>query len=68
MLVQKYMKGETKLDDYVTHTMNFDQINDAFDLLHKGDCLRCVLSFDTNSKEEEVGQKRKLKEGGSEQE
>ena len=22
------------------------QINEAFELLHKGDCLRCVLSFD----------------------
>jgi len=45
-LVETYMKGETKLDDYITHTMKFDLINEAFDLLHSGKCLRAVLSFD----------------------
>uniref|UniRef100_A0A061S8I9 S-(hydroxymethyl)glutathione dehydrogenase n=1 Tax=Tetraselmis sp. GSL018 TaxID=582737 RepID=A0A061S8I9_9CHLO len=44
-LVQKYMAGGTRLDDYITHEMKFDQINEAFDLLHAGKCLRCVLSF-----------------------
>ena len=44
-LVAKYMDGGTKLDKYVTHEMKFDQINEAFDLLHQGKCLRCVLSF-----------------------
>uniref|UniRef100_A0A7S1CTM3 S-(hydroxymethyl)glutathione dehydrogenase n=1 Tax=Picochlorum oklahomense TaxID=249345 RepID=A0A7S1CTM3_9CHLO len=45
-LVETYMRGETKLDDYITHTMKFDEINEAFDLLHSGKCLRAVLSFD----------------------
>ncbi|KAG1665416.1 hypothetical protein FOA52_005758 [Chlamydomonas sp. UWO 241] len=45
-LVSDYMSGETKLDDYITHTMKFDQINAAFELLHSGDCLRTVLAFD----------------------
>ena len=45
-LVEQYMRGETKLDDYITHTMKFDEINEAFDLLHSGKCLRTVLSFD----------------------
>lgn len=44
-LVAKYMEGGTKLDKYVTHEMKFDQINEAFELLHQGKCLRCVLSF-----------------------
>lgn len=44
-LVKKYMGGGTKLDDYITHNMKFDQINEAFDLLHAGKCLRCVLTF-----------------------
>ena len=26
-LVEKYQAGTTKLDDYVTHTMHFDEIN-----------------------------------------
>lgn len=42
----EYMGGGTKLDDYITHTMNFDSINDAFDLLHSGKCLRTVLMLE----------------------
>ena len=34
------------LDEYVTHRMKFEQINEAFDLLHAGKCLRVVLSMD----------------------
>ena len=45
-LVDKYEAGNTMLDKYVTHTMKFDQINDAFDLLHAGKCLRVVLNFE----------------------
>lgn len=45
-LVNQYMAGETLLDKYITHTMDFDQINDAFDLLHSGKTLRTVLTFD----------------------
>ena len=46
LLVEKYMRGETKLDEYITHSMKFDRINEAFDLLHSGKCLRTVLTFD----------------------
>jgi S-(hydroxymethyl)glutathione dehydrogenase / alcohol dehydrogenase len=45
-LVQEYMAGETMLDKYITHTMDFGAINEAFDLLHSGQCLRTVLTFD----------------------
>ena len=44
-LVEKYMAGKTRLDAYVTHTMRFDQILEAFELLHAGKCLRVVLHF-----------------------
>jgi S-(hydroxymethyl)glutathione dehydrogenase / alcohol dehydrogenase len=37
--------GAKGLDAYVTHEMKFEQINEAFELLHKGECLRCVLTF-----------------------
>jgi len=43
-LVEKYMKKEVKVDEYITHTMEFSQINEAFQLLHEGKCLRCVLT------------------------
>jgi len=45
MLVDLYMAGEVKIDEYITHTMDFKSINEAFELLHKGECLRCVLKF-----------------------
>jgi Zn-dependent alcohol dehydrogenase len=44
-LVTEYMQGNTMLDKYVTHNLKFDQINEAFELLHSGQCLRCVLTF-----------------------
>ncbi|MGL5555898.1 MAG: S-(hydroxymethyl)glutathione dehydrogenase/class III alcohol dehydrogenase, partial [Aeromonas veronii] len=31
--VQRYMQGEFRLDDFITHTMPLEQINEAFDLM-----------------------------------
>eukprot|EP00955_Chlamydomonas_euryale_P085176 364062-Chlamydomonas_euryale.AAC.7 len=45
-LVTDYMKGGNKLDDYITHRMPFEKINEAFELLHSGECLRAVLTFE----------------------
>jgi len=45
ILVDLYMDGQLKIDDYITHKMKFAEINQAFELLHKGECLRCVLDF-----------------------
>ena len=44
--VEKYMKGEIKIDPFVTHELNFADINKAFDLMHEGKSIRTVLSFD----------------------
>jgi len=44
-LVQRYMNGELKVDEYITHKLKFEEINKAFELLHQGDCLRCVLDM-----------------------
>jgi len=35
-LVDSYMKKEIKVDEFVTHTMCLDKINEAFDLMHSG--------------------------------
>ncbi len=40
------MKGTTLLDKYITHRLPFSQINEAFELLHAGECLRTVLTFE----------------------
>ena len=29
----------------ITHTLPLDQINDAFDLMHKGESIRSVITF-----------------------
>ena len=44
--VQRYMAGEFKLSDFITHTMPLEGINDAFDLMHKGESIRSVIDFD----------------------
>eukprot|EP00922_Rhytidocystis_sp_ex-Travisia-forbesii_P032796 GHVS01048801.1.p1 GENE.GHVS01048801.1~~GHVS01048801.1.p1 ORF type:complete len:386 (+),score=42.48 GHVS01048801.1:691-1848(+) len=44
-LVDMYLDQKIRLDDYITHRMTLSNINDAFALLRKGDCLRCVLTF-----------------------
>ncbi len=43
--VDRYMKGEIKIDDFITHDMPFDRINEAFDLLHAGKSIRTVLHY-----------------------
>ena len=43
--VDRYMKGEIKIDEFITHDMPFDKINEAFDLLHEGKSIRTVLHF-----------------------
>jgi S-(hydroxymethyl)glutathione dehydrogenase/alcohol dehydrogenase len=43
--VQRYMDGEIRIDEFITHDMPFDKINEAFDLLHAGKSIRTVLHF-----------------------
>ncbi|KAG4068671.1 hypothetical protein HA402_002362 [Bradysia odoriphaga] len=42
-LVDSYMQKELKIDEFITHTMALDKINDAFDLLHRGESIRAVV-------------------------
>ena len=43
--VERYLAGEFKLSDFITHTMALDGINDAFDLMHEGKSIRTVIHF-----------------------
>ncbi|MBC1285453.1 S-(hydroxymethyl)glutathione dehydrogenase/class III alcohol dehydrogenase [Listeria booriae] len=45
-MVEQAMKGEIKLDPFITHNLPFASINEAFDLFHKGESIRTVLSYD----------------------
>ena len=44
-IVDWYMEGKINIDDLVTHTMPIDRINEAFDLMHKGESIRSVVRF-----------------------
>ena len=43
--VEMYMKGDVKVDEFVTYTMSLDDINSAFDLMHEGKSIRSVILF-----------------------
>jgi S-(hydroxymethyl)glutathione dehydrogenase/alcohol dehydrogenase len=44
-IVEKYLRGEFKLSDFITHTMALEEINTAFDLMHEGKSIRSVVHF-----------------------
>jgi len=44
-LVDRYMAGEVKVDEMITHTMGLEDINRAFDLMHGGESIRSVIHF-----------------------
>ncbi|MBF2005018.1 MAG: S-(hydroxymethyl)glutathione dehydrogenase/class III alcohol dehydrogenase [Chlorogloeopsis fritschii C42_A2020_084] len=44
-IVDWYMEGKINIDDMITHVMPIEQINDAFDLMHKGESIRSVVTF-----------------------
>ena len=43
--VAKAQNGEIPLDTFITHTMPLEEINEAFDLMHKGKSIRTVIHF-----------------------
>lgn len=44
-LVKDYQSKKLLLDEFITHDMPFNKINEGFDLLHSGNCLRAVLHY-----------------------
>lgn len=45
-IVERYLQGEFKLNDFITHTMRLEEINEAFELMHEGKSIRSVIHFD----------------------
>lgn len=43
--VERYLAGEFKLDDFITHTMPLEKVNEAFDLMHEGKSIRSVIHY-----------------------
>jgi S-(hydroxymethyl)glutathione dehydrogenase / alcohol dehydrogenase len=44
-IVDWYMDGKINIDDLITHTLPFEEINKGFDLLHAGESIRTVLVY-----------------------
>jgi S-(hydroxymethyl)glutathione dehydrogenase/alcohol dehydrogenase len=44
-IVDWYMEGKINIDDLITHTMPLEEINSAFDLMHRGESIRSVVTF-----------------------
>ncbi|MDQ3507642.1 MAG: S-(hydroxymethyl)glutathione dehydrogenase/class III alcohol dehydrogenase [Actinomycetota bacterium] len=44
-IVDWYMDGRIEIDPLITHTMPLEDINDAFDLMHKGESIRSVVLY-----------------------
>ncbi|WP_415243088.1 S-(hydroxymethyl)glutathione dehydrogenase/class III alcohol dehydrogenase [Zhongshania sp.] len=43
--VERYLAGEFKLSDFITHTMPLESINEAFELMHEGKSIRSVIHY-----------------------
>jgi S-(hydroxymethyl)glutathione dehydrogenase/alcohol dehydrogenase len=44
-IVDWYMDGKINIDDLITHVMPLQDINKGFDLMHKGESIRSVVTF-----------------------
>lgn len=44
-IVEQYLQGDIPLQDFITHTMPLNDINEAFDLMHEGKSIRSVVHF-----------------------
>jgi S-(hydroxymethyl)glutathione dehydrogenase / alcohol dehydrogenase len=44
-IVDWYMEGKINIDDLITDVLPIDRINDAFDMMHRGEGIRTVVTF-----------------------
>ncbi|RPA87967.1 alcohol dehydrogenase [Ascobolus immersus RN42] len=44
-LVDDYLEGKLKVDEFITDRLNFDKINKGFELMKDGDCIRAVVNM-----------------------
>lgn len=42
-LVEKYLDGKLPLDKFITHRIKLEQVNEGYDMMKEGKCLRCVI-------------------------
>jgi S-(hydroxymethyl)glutathione dehydrogenase/alcohol dehydrogenase len=44
-IVDWYMEKKINIDDLITHKLPLERINDAFDLMHRGESIRSVVVY-----------------------
>jgi S-(hydroxymethyl)glutathione dehydrogenase/alcohol dehydrogenase len=44
-IVDWYMEGKIEIDPLITHVLPLERINEAFDLMHRGESIRSVVVF-----------------------
>ena len=44
-IVDWYMNGQIQIDPMITHVLELDDINTAFDLMHAGESIRSVVVY-----------------------
>ncbi|MEB3046324.1 S-(hydroxymethyl)glutathione dehydrogenase, partial [Rhizobium sp. MJ21] len=44
-IVDWYMQGKIQIDPMITHTMPLDDINNGFEMMHKGESIRGVVVY-----------------------
>ncbi|MFW5680636.1 MAG: S-(hydroxymethyl)glutathione dehydrogenase/class III alcohol dehydrogenase [Pseudomonadota bacterium] len=44
-IVDWYMQGKIEIDPLITHHLPLERINDAFDLMHRGESIRSVVVY-----------------------
>jgi S-(hydroxymethyl)glutathione dehydrogenase/alcohol dehydrogenase len=44
-LVTDYLEGRLKVDEFITHRKTLGEINEAFETMKQGDCIRAVLDM-----------------------
>jgi S-(hydroxymethyl)glutathione dehydrogenase/alcohol dehydrogenase len=44
-IVDWYMDGKIQIDPMITHVLPLDRINEAFDLMHRGESIRSVVVY-----------------------
>ena len=45
LLVQRYLDGDIDVDAFLSHRLTLDEVNRGFDLMHRQDGIRSVISF-----------------------
>ena len=44
-IVDWYMDGKIEIDPLITHTLPLERINEGFDLMHRGESIRAVVTY-----------------------